>query len=175
MSENPLVKLLSYILPSEFNEYFDLTDVKEEERGVEKILHLYLHEKNIQPDGHTDLSPNGFYPESCINHFPLNEHRTVLHVCRRRWKDGAGKTYSRDWELTAKGKRHTKEFAAFLKEFLGYIPDYSQITPETVSHQGLRVRTCLQGFPQRLPYLERTGTCRGLACLLQEHRATSEH
>ena len=50
MSENPLVKLLSYILPSEFNEYFDLTDVKEEERGVEKILHLYLHEKNLQPD-----------------------------------------------------------------------------------------------------------------------------
>lgn len=74
MSENPLVKLLSYILPSEFNEYFDLTDVKEEERDVEKILHLYLHEKNIQPDGHTELSPNGFYPESCINHFPLNEH-----------------------------------------------------------------------------------------------------
>ena len=133
MSENPLVKLLSYILPSEFNEYFDLTDVKEEERGVEKILHLYLHEKNLQPDGHTELSPNGFYPESCINHFPLNEHRTVLHVCRRRWKDGLGRTYSRDWELTAKGTRHTKEFAAFLKEFLGYIPDYSQITPETVS------------------------------------------
>lgn len=103
MSENPLVKLLSYILPSEFNEYFDLTDVKEEERGVEKILHLYLHEKNLQPDGHTELSPNGFYPESCINHFPLNEHRTVLHVCRRRWKDGLGRTYSRDWELTAKG------------------------------------------------------------------------
>ena len=136
MSENALVKLLSFILPSEFNEYFDLTDVKEEERGVEKILHLYLHEKNIQPDGHTELSPNGFYPESCINHFPLNEHRTVLHVCRRRWKDGVGKTYSRDWELTANGTRHTKEFAAFLKEFLGYIPDYSQITPETVSHQG---------------------------------------
>lgn len=136
MQQNPLVKLLSYILPAEFIEYFDLVDVTEEERGTELLLHLYLDEKDIQPDGHTDLSPNGFYAESCINDFPIRDHRTVLHVCRRRWKDGDGNSYSRNWVLTAQGTRHSKEFAAFLKELLGYIPDYSKITPETLSHQG---------------------------------------
>lgn len=136
MQQNPLVKLLSYILPSEFIEYFDLVDVTEEERGTELLLHIYLYEKDIQPDGHTNLSPNGFYAESCINDFPIRDHRTVLHVRRRRWKDGDGNSYSKNWELTAQGTRHSKEFAAFLKELLGYIPDYSKITPETLSHQG---------------------------------------
>ena len=136
MSENPLLKLLGYILPSEFTEYFDLIDVQEERRGLELLLHLYLNEKDVQPDGHTDLYANGFYDESCINDFPIRDHRTVLHIRRRRWKDAYGKSYSRNWQLVAKGTRHSVEFAAFLKDFLGYIPDYSTLTPETLSHQG---------------------------------------
>ena len=67
MKENPYLKLLHYMLPSEFEENFDLIDVVEEQRGNELLLHLYLDEKEIQLDGHTDLQPNGFYPESCIN------------------------------------------------------------------------------------------------------------
>ena len=124
------------MLPSEFEENFDLIDVVEEQRGNELLLHLYLDEKELQPDGHTGLQPNGFYPESCINDFPIRDHRTILHVRRRRWKDGDGKSYSKDWQLVAKGTRHSVEFAAFLKEFLGYIPDYSSFSPETLSHQG---------------------------------------
>ena len=38
MQKEPLVKLLSYILPSDFNEYFDLVDVLEEERSLESCL-----------------------------------------------------------------------------------------------------------------------------------------
>ena len=59
MQKEPLLKLLSYILPSEFSEYFDLVDVLEEERAPELLLHLYLDEKDMQPDGHTDLFRNG--------------------------------------------------------------------------------------------------------------------
>ena len=129
-------KLLGYILPGEFNKYFDLVDVQDERRGLEMILHIYLDEKEIQPDGHEDLSPNGFYAESCINDFLIRDYRTILHVRRRRWKDAEGKSHSRDWQLVAKGTRHSVEFAAFLKEFLGYVPDYSTFAPETVSHQG---------------------------------------
>ena len=54
-------KLLGCILPSGFNEYFDLVDVTDERRGGEMIRHLYLDEKGIQPDGREGLSPNGFY------------------------------------------------------------------------------------------------------------------
>ena len=130
------MKLLHYMLPSEFEENFDLIDVVEEQRGNELLLHLYLDEKELQPDGHTGLQPNGFYPESCINDFPIRDHRTILHVRRRRWKDGDGKSYGKDWQLVARGTRHSVEFAAFLKAFLGYIPDYGPFAPETLSRQG---------------------------------------
>ena len=135
MKENPHLKLLHYMLPSEFEENFDLIDVVEEQRGNELLLHLYLDEKELQPDGHTGLQPNGFYPESCINDFPIRDHRTILHVRRRRWKDGDGKSYGKDWQLVARGTRHSVEFAAFLKAFLGYIPDYGPFAPETLSRQ----------------------------------------
>ena len=130
------MKLLHYMLPSEFEENFDLIDVVEEQRGNELLLHLYLDERELQPDGHTGLQPNGFYPESCINDFPIRDHRTILHVRRRRWKDGDGKSYGKDWQLVARGTRHSVEFAAFLKAFLGYIPDYGPFAPETLSRQG---------------------------------------
>ena len=60
----------------------------------------------------------------------------VLHIRRRRWKDAGGKSVSKDWQMVAKGTRYSKEFATFLKEFLGYIPDYGQIAPETISRKG---------------------------------------
>lgn len=134
--ENAYKKLLGYILPTDFTEHFDLVDVTDDRRGDEMILHLYLDEKAIQPDGREDLSPNGFYAESCINDFPIRDYRTILHVRRRRWKDTGGKSHSKDWQLVAQGTRHSVEFAAFLKEFLGYVPDYSSFAPETISHQG---------------------------------------
>lgn len=134
MHMNPYLTLAKYILPSEIFEYFELTNVTEEQREGEMLLHLYLDEKLIAPEGYSDLSPNGFYAESCINDFPIRDHRTVLHIRRRRWTDKDGKTISKDWQLVAKGTRHSKEFAAFLKEFLGYIPDYSSFITETLPH-----------------------------------------
>lgn len=134
--ENAYKKLLGYILPKELVEYFDVVEVKAEQRGDERILHIHLDEKNVPPADIEGLTPNGFYPESCVNDFPIRDMRTILHVRRRRWKDTAGKSVGRDWQLVAKGTRHSVEFAAFLKEFLGYLPDYSSFAPETLSHQG---------------------------------------
>lgn len=128
--------LASYILPREFNEYFTVVQVKEGICGEELLLHIYLDELDIAPDGRTDLTPNGFYEEARINDFPIRDHRTILHVRRRRWTDSDGKTVSRDWQLVARGTRHSKEFAAFLKEYLGYIPDYSAVTGPAISHKG---------------------------------------
>ena len=135
MKGNAYVLLARYILPQEFEDHFELNDVSEEKVGAEMLLHLYLEEKDEAPEGREDLIPNGYYDEMRINDFPIRDHRTVLHIRRRRWKDKGGKTVSKDWQLVAKGTRHSNEFAAFLKEFLGYIPDYSQVAPETISHQ----------------------------------------
>ena len=136
MNKNPYIILARYILPQEFDNHFELTDVSEEKLGEEMLLHLYLDEKDEAPEGREDLVSNGFYEETRINDFPIRDHRTVLHIRRRRWKDKSGKSVSKDWQLVAKGTRHSNEFAAFLKEFLGYIPDYSPITGSAISHKG---------------------------------------
>ena len=136
MKRNAYVLLARYILPQEFEDHFELKDVSEEKVGPEMLLHLYLEEKDEAPEGREDLIPNGYYDEMRINDFPIRDHRTVLHIKRRRWKDKEGKSVSKDWQLVAKGTRHSNEFAAFLKEFLGYIPDYSQITGSAISHKG---------------------------------------
>lgn len=136
MKGNAYVLLARYILPQEFEDHFELNDVSEEKVGTEMLLHLYLEEKDEAPEGREDLIPNGYYDEMRINDFPIRDYRTVLHIRRRRWKDKGGKTVSKDWQLVAKGTRHSNEFAAFLKEFLGYIPDYSQITGSAISHKG---------------------------------------
>ena len=135
MTENPYMTLAKLILPKEMPEHFDLIKVETDMYKDEPRLHLYLDEKAVAPQGREDLQPNGFYEESCINDFPIRDYRTVLHIRRRRWKDAEGKSVSKDWEMIAKGTRYSKEFATFLKEYLGYIPDYSSFAPETISNK----------------------------------------
>ena len=113
MNENPYMTLAKVILPKEMTTYFDLTKVRTDEYNGEPRIHLYLDEKDKAPDNRTDLSPNGFYEESCMNDFPIREYRTILHVRRRRWKDAEGKSVSKDWQMVAKGTRYSKEFATF--------------------------------------------------------------
>lgn len=70
MNKNPYMMLAKVILPKEMTEYFDLTKVHTDEYNGEPRIHLYLDEKDKAPDGRTDLSPNGFYEESCMNDYP---------------------------------------------------------------------------------------------------------
>ena len=134
-TNDPYYVLAKYILPKEFNDYFELTQVGEECLNGELLLHIYLDERDKAPTGHGKLSPNGFYEESCISDFPIREYHSVLHVRRRRWKDKDGKSVSRDWQLVAEGTRISKEFAAFLKDSLGFTPDYSALLDASLSHQ----------------------------------------
>ena len=92
MKGNAYVLLARYILPQEFEDHFELNDVSEEKVGAEMLLHLYLEEKDEAPEGREDLIPNGYYDEMRINDFPIRDHRTVLHIRRRRWQDKGGKT-----------------------------------------------------------------------------------
>jgi len=114
-------ELLRYVLPSETVASFDLVKLQESE----ETLHLYLDEINSVPEEYKllSLSSNGFYEESQIKDFPLRDRKVVLHIRRRRWIDESGKSYSRHWDLVAAGTRYSKEFAFFLKESFGYVPD----------------------------------------------------
>lgn len=81
--------------------------------NLPKLLHSQL------PLARTDLRPNGFYPEALMSDFPVRGREVVLHVRRRRWLDQNRESVSTDWWLICKGTRYSKEFAAFLKEFVG--------------------------------------------------------
>ena len=61
MNENPYMKLVKFILPSEMNEYFDLVDVALDQYDDEQRLPLSLDEKDIKPENQPDATPTGFY------------------------------------------------------------------------------------------------------------------
>lgn len=109
--------LIKYMLPKEMTEYFDLVEVKERN----DVLTIILEEKNNPPEEHKEkpLESKGFLPSVKIQDFPIREWQVYLEVRRRVWRDkSTGKTYSKNWELTAKGTSYTKEFGLFLKEMV---------------------------------------------------------
>ena len=127
--------LASYVLPSHLLDYFDLVLVEERpvpeksRLGVESgELVFHLEERNeyrTPEDGHI-YRPNGFYEASKVRDFPLRDKRVTLLIKRRRWVDeSTGKSVGNSYDLTADGTRHSVEFAAFLKECFGQIPDIS--------------------------------------------------
>jgi hypothetical protein len=119
-------ELLRYVLPKDLVESFNLVNIQEQD----ETLHLYLDECNTAPSEYKELSllPNGFYESSTIRDFPLRDRKVILHIRRRRWVDAQGKSYSCRWDLTAEGTRYSKEFAFFLKDAFGYLPDSSPIS-----------------------------------------------
>lgn len=127
--------VVSLMFPSHLLEYFDLVDVRErpiaekDRQGVESgelIFHLEERDEfRGREDGHT-YRPNGFYEASRVRDFPLRDKKVTLLIRRRRWLDEAtGRSVGNRYDLTADGTRHSVEFAAFLKECFGQIPDIS--------------------------------------------------
>lgn len=115
--------LLKHMLPSELFEYFDFIDIQE---SPDDTLTFYLDEKNIIPPEFTgrNIVSNGFDNPITIQDFPLRSKRVYLIVRRHKWKDKhTKKIYSRSWDLTANGTSYSKEFAVFLKELFGQLPD----------------------------------------------------
>ena len=117
-----LLALVKLLFPREMLDFFEV--VGYEESGEEVIVRLderdRIHKKK---PGHI-YEKNDFLPAARITDFPLRDRKLTLIVRRRRWRDvTTGAIVSNDYELVAKGTRHSVEFAAFLKEVLGQIPD----------------------------------------------------
>ena len=115
-----MLSLIEYVLPKEVVDYFDIVKIED----IGKILNIYLDdsEKKQKEYKDIDIKPNDFYPESLIKDFPLRDRKVILHVRLRRWIDSDRKNYSRQWDLTEKGTRYSKEFAFFLKKHLDTCP-----------------------------------------------------
>ena len=117
-----LLALVKMMFPRELLDYFEVVGFDIHEENI--IIRLNERDRILKPkSGHTYVK-NGFLPESKITDFPLRDRKTTLIVKRRRWKDEkTGESISNDYKLVAEGTRHSVEFAAFLKEVLGQVPD----------------------------------------------------
>ena len=131
-------EVMSLVLPKALFDYFDLVDVKireipvNQQMGVESgEITFYLDELDDfrgKEEGHT-YRPNGFYAASKVKDFPLRDKRVTLIIRRRRWVDEqTGQSVGNKYGITTEGTRHTLEFAAFLKEAFGYVPDRGLFT-----------------------------------------------
>lgn len=122
--------LVRYMLPKGMLDTFEVTNVDEESTGLYdetnteiRILHIYLDERDLRDDVWHDLKPNGFTEPRVFNDFPVRERKVALHVRRRRWLTEDGKNQLLDTPaLIADGTSYSIEFAAFLKEMVGYLP-----------------------------------------------------
>ena len=127
--------LARLMFPKGLLDYFTIVGVEEkdipisEQQGVESgEIIFYLDEiDHLQhPEEGLKYSPNGFYEPSKVRDFPLRDKQVTLVIMRRRWIDETTeKSVGNTYDLVAKGTRHSVEFAAFLKECFGQIPDIS--------------------------------------------------
>lgn len=126
MNKNPYQALAEFVLPSELVDYFEITKVEPSETALD----VTLEERDVGVDGYANdsLRPNGFYAETLVRDFPLRGRKMTFHVKRRRWLiKETGQSIGKRWDLVADGTRHSKEFASFLKDMLGQIPDYGPL------------------------------------------------
>ena len=122
--------LVSYMLPTGILDSFEINRIEEEDLGIKdetgteiRVLHIYLDERDLRDEVWHDLKPNGFTEAREFNDFPVREYKVVLHVRRRRWLSADGKNIILDSPaLVADGTSYSVEFAAFLKEVVGYLP-----------------------------------------------------
>ena len=127
MEKNPYIELAECLLPEEMVEYFEVVKVEK----TSETLDVTLEERDNGVGGYNpgELRPNGFYGESLVRDYPVRGRKMTFHIKRRRWVETAtGKSVSRRWDLVAEGTRFSKEFAAFLKDMLGQIPDYGPLS-----------------------------------------------
>lgn len=127
MEKNAYIELAECLLPEEMIEYLEVVKV---DKTTER-LDVTLEERNNGVFGYESgqLRSNGFYEESIVRDYPVRGRKMSFHVKRRRWIEvETGKSVSRRWDLVAEGTRFSKEFAVFLKDMLGQIPDYGPLS-----------------------------------------------
>jgi len=127
MEKDILLSLAKLVLPKGLLESFVITGMEyvKNERYDEPELHIHLDESVPQKLCEKyHIESKGFMEAVKVTDFPIRDHKVVLVLRRRRWVDTrTGKSFSFPLKITAEGTRYSKEFAAFLKDALGEIPD----------------------------------------------------
>ena len=123
---NMLEQLARIVLPKEILDNFDIVKIETDESDIDSMsMTIYLDERmNAYFQKFEDYESKGFMDAVRITDFPIRDHKVILVLRRRRWKNKeTGETFVDRISVTESGTRYSKEFAAFLKETYGHIPD----------------------------------------------------
>ena len=123
---NMLEQLAHLVLPKEILDNFDIVKIETDESDIDAMsLTIHLDERmNAYLQKSEEYESKGFMDAVRITDFPIRDHKVILVLRRRRWKNKeTGETFVDRISVTESGTRYSKEFAAFLKETYGDIPD----------------------------------------------------
>ena len=123
---NMFEQLARLVLPKEILDYFDVVKIETEESDIDAMsMTIHLDERmNAYLQKSDEYESKGFMEPVSVTDFPIRDHKVILVLRRRRWKNlETGETFVERISVTESGTRYSKEFAAFLKETYGDIPD----------------------------------------------------
>ena len=125
METKILEQLAQLVLPKEILERFLIVKIETDEADIDAMsMTIHLDERiNKAYQENSEYESLGFMEAVSVTDFPIRDHKVVLKLRRRRWKNKqTGKSFVEQISVTEKGTRYSKEFAAFLKETYGDIP-----------------------------------------------------
>ena len=125
METKILEQLAQLVLPKEILERFLIVKIETDEADIDAMsMTIHLDERiNKAYQENSEYESLGFMEAVSITDFPIRDHKVVLKLRRRRWKNKqTGESFVEQISVTEKGTRYSKEFAAFLKETYGDIP-----------------------------------------------------
>lgn len=125
MESTMLEQLARIVLPSEILERFEIVQIETDEEDIDSMsMTIHLDERmNAEYQANDGYESLGFMEAVSVTDFPIRDHKVVLKLLRRRWKNKqTGESFVEKISVTEKGTRYSKEFASFLKETYGDIP-----------------------------------------------------
>ena len=125
METTMLEQLARIVLPSKILERFEIVQIETDEEDIDSMsMTIHLDERmNAEYQADDGYESLGFMEAVSVTDFPIRDHKVVLKLRRRRWKNKqTGESFVEKISVTEKGTRYSKEFAAFLKETYGDIP-----------------------------------------------------
>ena len=111
---NMLEQLARLVLPKEILDYFDIVKIETEESDIDAMsMTIHLDERmNAYLQKSAEYESKGFMDPVCVTDFPIRDHKVILVLRRRRWKNlETGETFVDRISVTESGTRYSKEFA----------------------------------------------------------------
>ena len=118
METKILEQLAQLVLPKEILERFLIVKIETDEADIDAMsMTIHLDERiNKAYQENSEYESLGFMEAVSVTDFPIRDHKVVLKLRRRRWKNKqTGESFVEQISVTEKGTRYSKEFAAFLK------------------------------------------------------------